>query len=160
MPNLPEAKPVLELIRQNLLDTVSAVSPATGYTVNVIGVEPARLGEPTTDGASVTVEVMLGESDYKDYQNSNVIEWVQEFLFVATCTVVEDSTVSADQLVIYVRSDIEKALDADYTRGNLAHDTVPTPPEWYRRAQGEHEGVVVRRFVRYRTNYNDPYVVR
>ncbi len=44
--------------------------------------------------------------------------------------------------------------------GIHVHDTVPTPPEWFKRAQGEHEGVVVRRYVRYRTNYNDPYVVR
>jgi hypothetical protein len=160
MPNDPEAYPVLELIRQNLLTTVAQISPMTGYSINVVSVEPERSGEETTDGNSVTVEVMLGEADYRDFQNANCLEWVQEFLFVATCTQPEDSTISADQLVIFVRSDIEKAVDADPYRGNWAHDTIPSPPDWFRRSQGEHEGVVVRRYVRYRTNFDDPYVAR
>ncbi len=159
--NTPESQPILEKIRLDLIETVGRISPLTGYTITGIAGEPTRLGTATGSVANVAIDVMLGESDWnRDIQYITCIEWMQEFLFLATYTLPEDTTISADQLAIFVRSDIEKAVDEDPYRGGWAGDTLPNPPTWFNRNSGEHEGVIARRYVRYRTAWENPYIFR
>jgi len=160
--------PVLELIRQNILATLGGISTSRGFQTNVIVTEPTREARPNTDGILVAVDVQLGPAEYNPEHSScnNLVEWGQVFDLVFNCAQGQSNpanpatAIPADRMVILARSDIEKALDADPHRGGFAANTLPAPPEWFTRSAGEHEGGVVRRYVIYRTNWDDAYVMR
>lgn len=149
--------PVLERIRQNLLSTIGRIAPPK-YSFTAIATEPDRLGTATGDGV---VLVALGSADWtKEISANNLVEWLQEFVFVGFTVQNESLHVPWDRQNIWRYADIFKAVFADPYRGGLAHDTTPEAPEWFRRDRGEHEGVGVRCYVRYRHNWDDPSFLR
>ncbi|HSZ58511.1 MAG TPA: putative Ig domain-containing protein [Tepidisphaeraceae bacterium] len=158
--------PLIERIRQNILQVVGDISVEQGYQCNCYSTEPDRLGEVGTDGITVVADVQLGGAQWnRELQCNNIQCWIQEFEIIATCAQPEPGPsgsppIPADQLVLIVRADIEKALQLDPHRGGLAANTLPAPPSWFEREAGEHEGVITRVYVEYRTNWNDPYSFR
>lgn len=157
MPNPAGPIPVLEQIRQNILATIASIAPPR-YSFAAIAVEPDRLGTATGDGVIVP---MLGSADWnKEVEAAGLIEWLQEFLLVGYTVQSETLYAPWDGQNILRYADIDKAIYADPYRGNWAHDTLPEAPEWFRRSQGQHEGVGVRFYVRYRHNWGDAFTVR
>ena len=151
------AVPVLERIRLNLLKTIGQISPPN-FSFTAIATAPDRLGTVSGDGV---VLVALGSADWnKEVEAAGLIEWLQEFIFVGYTVQSETLAAPWDQQSILRYADIDKALYADPYRGNWAHDTLPEAPEWFRRSDGQHEGVGVRCYVRYRHNWGDAFTVR
>lgn len=149
--------PVLERIRQNLLQTIGQITPPA-YSFTGLATEEDRLGTVTGDGVIV---VCLGGADWnKEVEAAGLIEWIQEFIFLGYSVQSETLAVPWDGLNIQRYAEIDKAIYADPYRGQLAHDTTPEAPEFFRRSQGQHEGVGVRCYVRYRHNWGDAFTLR
>lgn len=156
---MPGTTPVLEAIRQDLLATIGRITVAGGYTFDAVAIDPDRLGDPTGDG--VVVVQLGGAADWnREVSGLGVIEWLQEFQFIGYVVQNETNIAPWDGQMIQRYADIYRALQVDYTRGGNAHDTNPDAPEWFKRTAGQHEGVGVRCFVRYRHSWGDPYTVR
>jgi hypothetical protein len=66
----------------------------------------------------------------------------------------------ADGQITQRVAEVVKALMKDPTRGDWAHDTTDEPPDWFKRADGRHEGAVAVVHVRYRHQWGDPFTVR
>lgn len=149
--------PVLERIRQNLLKTIGEIAPPN-FSFTAIATEPDRLGEVTGDGVVI---VALGDASWnKEVEAAGLIEWLQEFTFTGYTQQSETLYVPWDGENIRRYADLDKALYADPYRGNWAHDTLPEAPEWFKRSDGQHEGVGLRCYVRYRHNWGDAFTVR
>src|SRR3982751_3682695 len=121
--------PILERIRQNLLEVVGGITPDAGYQCTVLVDEPNRLGELVGDGVRVAATLTLGLAQWNpEIQCNNLKEWVQEFLISFECAPPEAADpaaqLSADRLRIIAQCDIEKAIDADPHRGGLAANTI------------------------------------
>lgn len=97
------ALPVVELIRQDLLNAVGLISINDGYNIDAVAYDPKRLGTPINDGEQVVIDVLLGDEDFQDLLCNSVVEKVQEFLFVATTNQPEDAEANADALNLIVR---------------------------------------------------------
>lgn len=146
--------PVIELITQNVVDTLAGVRVASGYHVDLIAERRVRSGNRERDGLAV---VLQGDPEKVDDAPEGRVAWRQRYAVVCYVVESETSTRPIDQRINLTRSDVEKALMVDFTRGGNAYDTVIQEPELFDDPEGRWDGVVVYFDVLYRTTHDDPY---
>jgi len=148
--------PILEQITQNVVDTLSQVTTAAGYHCDLIVYRPDKGGTPTDEG---DVAVIIGEETIEDDQNTQMVQYLQEYIFAASTVLPEGSPEPPDRQNAIKKADIYAALRKDITRGGWAHDTLDESPEG-RSSETTNDGIVCRAWVRYRTMLNDPFTAR
>jgi len=149
--------PIIEHIAANLVTTVNGVTITNGCNQNLSAMRSRRLDFPA-DEAPVDGIVMIvqGEPSAPVILNAAVIEWIQPFALNAFVIDDDDATASIDTRINKVRSDLEKALLVDHTRGGYAVDTLLEPPTFFPESETA-TGITINITIRYRTIYADPY---
>lgn len=147
------AYPTVELISQNICDTLQQISVLTGHNTTPIVERQKRSGNTPRD---MLVVVHQGDPTPEETSHGHST-WLQPY--VISCFVIESETSNTpiDQRVNFIRCDVEKAIMADIHRGNLAMDTILTKPEMFDAKDGSFSGVDVHLSVRYRTLRDNPY---
>lgn len=158
------ADPIVELITQNVVTTLSAITTGNGYqqTLTVERYNKVSGNNPSDKLAVVRqlAPTRVGEDD--DTEGS--IWWMQPYEVDVYLFEPEGSSTPIDQRINRARSDIEKRLLIDANRGDdgsnnaLAQDTRIDDPELWE--EGPYFGVTVRFTVKYSTAHGDPYAVR
>jgi hypothetical protein len=163
---MPDAlDPVIERIAQDLLDTLEGITTAAGYRYTLIA-ERAKpnLGNRRRDGLAVLVQgdaKRINEDDDSPTGRGPAYdhdEWWAAFAVVLTAMETEASTDPIDKRMNVMRSDVEKALAVDPTRGGLAILTEmgdPMPVDAPPNVNGVEWAIPLT--VYYRTLAGDPY---
>ena len=155
------SNPVLETIALNIQAAVAAITESAGFNQDLECVRPTRLAFEG-DAAPKDGRVVLLQLDPTiDEENSLEANpprtaWLQPFALVAFVINDDTTTTALDIRLNQVRSDIEKKLMADQTRGGNAIATYIAAPERFAADSGE-TGIIVRADVLYRTEDDDPY---
>ena len=151
---------IIESIAQDVLATVNGVTVAAGYHQTLSGLRPPRL--PGADEAFDNNTVVLAQSnptrdtDNSGMGNAAMLAWRQPFALIAYVIASDSETSSLDARINEVRSDLEKALMADRTRGGYAIDTQILEPELFDFDPAT-TGIIVMCEVFYRTREDDPF---
>jgi hypothetical protein len=146
--------PIVELISQNVVDVLSRVAESTGYNGTLIVERQKRSGNIPRDRL-----VVVHQDDPIPLDGAHGhTTWNQPY--VVTCYVIESETSDTpiDQRVNFIRSDVEKAVMEDVTRGGYAILTSLEKPELFDAKDGSFFGIDVHFTVTYRTIQDDPYV--
>jgi len=153
--------PVVELIAVDIQEAVDAITVANGFNQDLSCVRPTRLGFEG-DAAPVNGKVVLvSEDPDEDEENSGegnaaIKAWTQPFVLIAFIIASDTSDTAIDTAINRARSDIEKKLMEDPTRGGNAWDTRIRAPARFNEGPGA-TGIIVMVDVLYRTREGDPY---
>jgi hypothetical protein len=162
-----EILPRLELLTQNLCDTLLNIQTANGFQTTIRRVTRARL-----DGVDPqTLESVVGdnlvsvfEQDQEDAEESplQTSDYWQPYAIVCFVNEPKASLYAPRKRLQLMRADIKKALLVDPTRNGYAHDSVIGPMQWMPEPEqfGWMDGCVVPVRCRYREDYYDPYFAR
>lgn len=156
------ADPIIELIVQDMVGAVNAVTLAAGYNQDLTAVRPKRQ-DLTDEGPAGDGTVVITHADPEpDLEHSNAgfperQAWRLNVTLVAYVIPSDDSTAALDTLINRVRADLERALLRDPTRGGLAVWTRPAGSQKFIAEGGSATGVAVFADVLYRTPIDDPY---
>jgi len=143
-------EPIIENISANIATTLAGVTVANGYH-QTLTVKRSRRSD-FEDIAENTYTAILIQEEETDRQGPYGLRDQAMNYSIAVLVLDDDRTTDAiDTLKNRVRSDIEKALRVDPTRGGYAIDTVLKPPVNFT------HGIAVQIEVWYRTNANNPY---
>ena len=148
-------EPLIERIALNLATTLATVTTANGYHQDVADViRPTRLA----DDGLVDRRVLLGQGEPSEAEDSSEAfkTWLQPFPAVLYVRPSEKDSTPVDTLVNRFRTDVEKAVMVDQTRGGLALDTLVRAYENVLSEDGALGGVVVHVEVLYRHRVEDP----
>ena len=156
------AYPIIELIARNIEETLRGVQTEGAYNNRLKVQRYNRHGNTIEDSAAIIIQ---DEPDLvDDGAATGTMEWNQPFAIVLYAAQSEavDETMSIDQRLNLMRSDVEKALVANHTsrtRGGYAMDTRLQAPN---RGDTENglDAVIVNVTVNYRTDTTDPYTQR
>jgi hypothetical protein len=155
-------EPIIERILQNVKTVVDGITVVAGYNQDLDAVRPTKMdfddGAPAVNGKVV----ILCDDPEPNVEKSNAGNparqaWTLSLVLVAYVIPSDTSTTPIDTLINRVRADIEKALQADPYRGELAVDTSPAGSQKFVEEGGAACGVAVFVDVVYRTPINDPY---
>lgn len=149
--------PISELIAENIVTTVAAITAGANYTNTIAGVDRPNpgLGQAAADRRCLLVQ---GNPVPVEQRPQMFVEWQHPFQIVAYVTESEDSNTAIDTRLNTIRADIERALMAEQTRGGYAIRTVIEQPEFGDISTTAREGTVSVNFsVFYRTRWNNPY---
>ena len=154
--------PVVESIAEDIQDAVDAITIAAGFNQDLTAKRPIRLGleglAAEVDGTVVILQEEPAEDEEISSQgNPPARGWRQPFWLAAYVIASDAVTTPIDTRLNQVRSDIEKKLRADPTRGGYAIDTLIRAPIFFNEDEGC-SGIVVVIEVRYRTSEDDPCV--
>lgn len=150
--------PIIEYIAANVLSTVQAVTAANGYDNTVTGERLIRTGNRVRDRLVVVEQGDTKRSDLDgDRDQYQAIGWVQTFYLTAYVLESESSSTAIETRLNSIRSDLEKAIMADPTRGNYAVDTFLVGATRVTDDDSAAEGVVVEIEVYYRVLHTNPY---
>ena len=143
-------EPIIENISANIATTLAGVTVANGYNQTLTVCRSRR--SDFEDIAENNFTAILIQEDETDRQGPYG-QRDQAMSYSIAVIVMDDDRSSdpIDTLKNRVRSDIEKALRVDITRGGYAINTVLKPPVNYT------NGIAVQIEVWYRTAENDPY---
>lgn len=149
--------PTIELITRNVLTTLQAVRrPA--YNVDLLPTRKIKRGVVPDDMTCFVVQESPDKvGDDGESEALGLIGFRQHYTFETWIINSENSEQPIDERINLARSDIEKALMADPTRGGLAIDTTIETPELFDDVKGAFAGIRVRASVYYRTLIDDPY---
>ena len=153
--------PVIESIAEDIATAVNAITVANGFHQDLTAKRPIRLGleglAAETDGTVVILQEEPSEDEEASSQgNPPSRAWRQPFWLAAYVIASDAVTTPIDTRLNQVRSDIEKKLRADPTRGGYAIDTIIRAPIFFNEDPGV-TGIIVVIEVRYRTSEDDPY---
>lgn len=153
--------PVIESIAEDIRSTIAGVTVANGYNQDLTAVRPTSLewrdGRSQKDGTVIIVQQDPEENEeLSSAGNAGLKAWDQPYALVAYVIASEASLPAIDTRINQVRSDLEKALTVDRTRGGRAIDTIVRAPEHFDQGPGA-TGIIVVIDVLYRTPENDPY---
>jgi hypothetical protein len=148
------ALPILERIRQNLVAAIGQINQAAGFFTNPSVQEIASANSDVDQ----MILVGLGESRLIKPPLQHVY-WKQTFWVLCYSLPPEGQVGSAaavDPGLLYLFSDVFKAVYVDRTRGQLAYDTVIQPPQFEAITSEAQFRVAIPIHVLYRTLENDP----
>ncbi len=150
------ATPIIEYITANLAATINAITIAAGYTQTLTAVRSRRVDFSDITAADGMVYLAQTLTEDPSYAIPNCLDWEQGFELGIFVLDNDAATNSIDTRINQLRSDVEKALMADITRGGYAYDTlIQAPTAWP--AAETWTGISVNITVKYRTPINDPY---
>lgn len=141
---------ILELIAQNILQTLNDISTGNGYSSNIVA-ERWTMKNRIRD--NLVVIQQLGPSKLQAPHQH--LAWLQPFELIGYTEEPEGSTTPLDQRANMMWSDIVRSLREDVTRGGYAIDTIIDEPDPFEQT-GPHVGIVTRITVHYRHLENDP----
>ena len=149
--------PVIELIAQNIIDTLKDVTEDNDYYQTLNPRRPTRdifeANGPLSDLDVLVVQddpVLIEDNPY------GVQEWEQPFLLSICLQDSDSSTTAIDTRKNYAVSDVITAIMEDTSRGGYAIDTVIKDVYSFPVELSE-TGITVVINVKYRTQYDDPY---
>ena len=160
------AEPIIEQIVQEIVDRVNEVTTANGFQYDLDAARPTRheivsieLGEYVApkDGVVLVVQDNPELAEGGELSGSPArLDWILPVNLVAFCIESDRATTPIDRRLNRIRSDLEKKMREDPTRGGLAYDTrIQAPRQFPQSAQ--QTGIVVIIDVYYRTSEDDPY---
>lgn len=147
-------KPVIENIADNVLDTINGITIANGYNYNLSAVRKRRIDfedEAWDDLSCLILQTKVNELD----SGYSTKEWEQFFEVFVFAQDPDDSDISIDTKLNQIRSDIEKAIMTDTTRGGFAIDTMIHGAVFD--DDNGYSAVAVSFSVHYRVNELNPY---
>ncbi len=158
------ADPVVEHIAENVKAAINAVTIANGFNQDLTATRPTRLGFADGEGQKDLTVLVVQEDPDEDEESSTegnppALAWIQPFWLIAYVLDSDSSTDAIDTRKNRVRSDIEKKLAEDRTRGGNAWDTRIRAPESFVLGPAA-SGIIVIVDVLYKTSEDDPYTVR
>ena len=143
--------PIVELIRQNIVDTLNGVTKDSGYRVDIIGEASMEDGDSNRPRQGLAV-VSQGEPEALDASIGHDA-WDQPFsITIIALTSETAGTANEETINEYIAAAI-KVLKNDRTRGGYAVDTRFNPPRIHDNRQGV--DLVIR--IHYRTLIDDPF---
>lgn len=158
--------PVVEIITQDLIDSLKRVRKANGYQTDLQVERIWRSGNTTQDMLCVVQEV----DDELDDQAAPTMAaaWVQPYALIILAFQPEASTYPVRRRLQIAAADVHKSLMKDYQRtvtnqtGDVSYavDTRPPTKAWCGDVMGAADGLVMIVRVQYRTDINDPYKPR
>ncbi len=150
--------PVIENIAANIATAIGEITVANGYNQDLTAKRPRR--NDFSDIAPENGIVLIKQADPEPDESAiGCKTWLQPFAIIALVIDSDGTATSIDTRINQVRSDIEKKLMIDNTRGGYAIDTDILPPQEFDDGAG-FSGITVRIAVKYRTDENDPYTQR
>ena len=159
------SEPVKELIVQDVVDAINAITTANGFQQTLVAQRPIRGNMDAEKNAqNGTVLVIQGDEEendaYSPEGNPKGQGWTMP-IYLEVFIVAEhgDTTTPLDKLANRAEADIIKKLSEDRHRGGHAQDTLFTPTE--RRTDGpDATGLLMRIDTIYATSEQDPYTER
>jgi hypothetical protein len=150
------AYPVVELIAQDIFDTLDAIKEANGWHYD-LRIERAK----RTGNVPDHLKVVVYQDDPSELEANptHTKSWLQPFELAVYIIPRENDETASDTYSNVLWADISKALMADHTRGGNAHDTFIRPPTHFSEINGEFDGFVFKVDVQYRTELTDPYAI-
>lgn len=148
--------PIIESIAEDIKAAVNDITVENGFNQTLIAIRPRR--NDFSDVSPDDLVVLIKQADPEVNENAAIDtgDWLQPFAIMAIVLDSDDASASIDTRRNQVRSDIEKKLTEDVTRGGYAYDTVILPPAEFDDGEG-FTGICVRIAVKYRTKFDDPY---
>lgn len=147
--------PIIEHIAANVATTIDGITTGAGYNQTLTARRPPRndfKDTPPTNGL-----VLIKQSDTgREPDPTMSTAWKETFNLYAYVIESDSVTTSIDIKNNQVRSDIEKAILVDVTRGGYAHETEIADIAEFVDDEG-FSGIAVIIEVKYRTVYGDPY---
>lgn len=148
--------PVLENIAANILTAINEITVGNGYNQTLTAYRPRRVDFSDVTPGDLKVIVKQDDPELSDGTLINVQCWDQPFTIWALVIDSDAATDSIDTRRNQVRSDIEKKLMVDPTRGGYAYETLIMPSVEFDDGGG-FTGIAVNIIVKYRTRITDPY---
>lgn len=155
--------PVVEKIAANIKAAINAITEANGFSQDLVAVRPTRLGFED-NAVPGDLKVVIVQEDPEENEelsaegNPAMKAWTQPFALVCFVISSDTAVVGIDTRLNQVRSDVEKKLMEDVTRGGQAIDTRLGGS--MRFSEGPNaSGIIVVVNVLYRTRVDDPYQV-
>lgn len=142
---------ILEQITQNIVDELKLVTVANGFDNDLIVERPLQEGNPPKDRLVVVFQTSVDELEPPLGHKW----WNQSYAIVCFVRESETSAVNLDTRINSIKSDVEKKLRQDNSRGGLAVETELRPPLIFE--QEGASGVVVNVDVSYRVLEDNPY---
>ena len=160
------AEPIIERIVEEIAARIDEITAAAGFHYDLEAVRPTRHEiVSVTEGAYVapkdgTTMVIQDDPELVDGEEQAgspaLLEWRLPVHLAVWAIESDESKTPIDRRLNRMRSDVEKKLREDPTRGGLAVDTrIGAPYEFPQSA--EQTGIVVVIYVHYRTSEDDPY---
>ena len=147
--------PIIEHIAENIKTDINAITTGNGYNQTLVALRPKRLMHLEAARNDLSVIISQENPEIIETPSNNLIDWKQPFSIDVIIVDSDDATDSIDTRINQARSDIEKKLNADTTRGGYAMRQEFEPPEYFI-AEGI-SGITLKLNVYYRTKYDDPY---
>lgn len=148
------SEPIVEQIAENLVETLRSIRLSNGYHQDVTVERRLLAGNHVRDNLIVVFQNDPPKQDEAPVQR---IEWMQPFMCLCYCIESEKSSVAIDKRLNRIRSDVEKAVMANPSRGGIAIDTIIRQPLYFTDTDASAEGIIVQVDVQYRVLETDPY---
>ncbi|GAH27893.1 unnamed protein product, partial [marine sediment metagenome] len=158
------AEPIIEQIVEEIADRVNEITKAAGFQYDLAAARPTRhqvvdIAEGAfvapKDGVTMIVQddpELAGDEELAG--SPAKLEWILPVHLMIFAIESDKSTVPIDRRLNRMRSDAEKKLREDPTRGGLAVDTRIRPPYAFPQSATQ-TGVVVVVHVHFRTSEDD-----
>ena len=151
------ATPIIESIALDVVAAINAITTGNGFNQDLTAVRPRKNDWSDLTPVDKHVFVKQADPERRDADGLGTIEWEQPFTLSALVLDADAATDSIDTRINQVRSDIEKKMREDPTRGGNAYDTRIAAPVQF--DDGIWTGIEVNIIVLYRTNENDPFTI-
>jgi hypothetical protein len=146
--------PVIDLIARDIASRLADITTAGGYVVNLSVIDNLKGVQAIAEGnAWVTYDDPVSEDDAPiNHEQFTVTFHIGIATAVSTAT---DTPLTSREYQI--EAEVMKLLQVDYSRNNLAVDTVPLAPTRVDFGIGGWGGISVNVMVRFRTLYGDRF---
>jgi len=160
------AEPIIERIVEEIAARIDEITAAAGFHYDLEAVRPTRheivsVAEGAyvapKDGTTMVIQDDPELAEGEELAGSPAkLEWILPVHLMIFAIESDDSRIPIDRRLNRMRSDVEKKLREDPTRGGLAVDTrIRSPYEFPQSAQ--QTGVVCVVNIHFRTSEDDPY---
>jgi hypothetical protein len=147
---MPTPPSIVERIAVNIEQTLQNYA---GYTNRLAATRRRAKSDPRHLVAEI---YQLSEEPVED-AGIMTDEWWQPFAVVVYVMPADNDRTPVDTYNNAAKCDLEKAIMADYTRGNLAFETRVRETHYFPAIEGEYGGITFNFAVRYRTVVDDPF---
>jgi len=147
---------VLELIAENIKDTVNGITEAAGYSQTLVATRPSPVDIANETWEDLTVWINQAEAEELDSAHGTK-EWRQFFLLVVFFVNSNTDVNPVDSRCNKVFADIITELMKDHTRDGNANYTDIHSATFYDVNDEGTVGMAVKISIDYRTKFEDPY---
>jgi hypothetical protein len=145
LPRLRE--PVVELVRQHLMETLRGVTESNGFRITLKKVE----GRSAVVNNPEHMACIVVQGDPSEGESPlQLMDWVQPFMILVWIAPRENDPVDIDTYANRIYSEVTRAVLIDPYRGNQAQDTIPHAPQYFP------DAVLMHFDCKIRTNQDDP----